>query len=138
MISTNDEQRPDMATLVKEAELEVARTKRLLHESLRLASETGSRLAREARRKATPALLVAVALGVAVAAGATLIALRNRPTGGRRVRNQPSLTADLARAAGIWMLRAAALRLGVALTERLGGSMAPPLPALAVPPSHAE
>jgi hypothetical protein len=109
-----------MTTEVLDAELEVARTKRRFQESLQLAGETSSRLATEMRRKATPALIVAVVAGSAVVAGAAFVVTRREPR--RRRSHQPSATGMVARAVGIWLLRAAALHLAQVLVAKFRDS----------------
>jgi protein-S-isoprenylcysteine O-methyltransferase Ste14 len=116
------EQRDDMTTQVLDAELEVARSRQRLQDSLQLAGETGSRLAEEMRRKAAPAVIVAVVVGGAVVAGAAFMAARGAPRRRWRGSNQASATGILARAVGVWLLRAAALRLAEALTAKFRDS----------------
>jgi hypothetical protein len=112
----NEEQRDEMTTEVQRAEQEVARTKQRFEQSVQLAGETGSRLAAEMRRKATPALIAAVVVGGAVVAGAAFVVARGGPR--RRGSNQPSATGVLARAVGVWLLRAAALHVAQALAAK--------------------
>jgi hypothetical protein len=121
----NEEQGDDMTTEVQHAEQEVERTKQRFEQSLQLAGETGSRLAAEMRRKATPALIVAVVVGGAAVAGAALVVARGGPR--RRVSNQPSATGILARAVGVWLLRAAALHLAQTLAAKFRDSASPML-----------
>jgi hypothetical protein len=122
----NEEQRDDMTTEVRDAELEVARTKQQFQQSLQLAGETGSRLAAEMRKKATPTLIAAVVVGGVVVAGAAFMVARGqqrgRWRGSNRRSNRPSPTGMLARAVGVWLLRAAALRLAEALSAKFRDS----------------
>ena len=113
---------------VHDAELEVARTKQLFQESLQLAGETSHRLAAEMRKKATPALIVAVVVGGAVLAGAAFTVARG-DTRARWRSSRPSPTGILARAIGAWLLRAAALRVAEALAAKFGNSTPPALAA---------
>lgn len=103
---------------VQDAEREVARSKLQFQESLQLASAAGSRLAANVRRKLRPSVLIAVAGGVVVVAGVVVLASRGQQ---RRVRAsaRPSATGIVARAAAVWVLRAAALRLAVMLATKL-------------------
>ena len=108
---------------IEAAELDVARTKQRFQQSLELAGETSSRLAAEMRKKATPAMIVAVVVvGGAALAGAAFVVTR----GERRSRwgssNRPTTTGILARAAGVWLLRTAALRLSEALVAKFDNS----------------
>lgn len=115
----------ELARGVVDAEREVARTKLRLRESLQLASETGSRLVTEVRKQATPVLLVAAAVGVVAVAGLAIATGRGTPGRGWRASKQPSPSRQLAREAGIWLLRAAAWRVATALAVRFrdsGGS----------------
>jgi hypothetical protein len=121
----NEEQRDDMTTEVQDAELEVARTKQRFEQSLQLAGETGSRLAAEMRRKATPGLLAAVVVGGAVLAGAAFVVARGQQRGRWSGSSRPSPTGMLARAVGVWLLRAAALRLAEAMAAKFRDSMRP-------------
>lgn len=115
-----------MTTDVEDAQRDVASSRRHLQESLRLAGEAGSRLAVAARKKVTPPLVIAVVLGVAVAAGVAIAAARGRSGRRWRTARQPTLSGDLARAAGTWLVRAIALRVAVKLTERLRESPSEP------------
>lgn len=120
------------ATEVEHAELEVARSKQRLQESLHIAGETGSRLATEIRRKATPALIIAGVVGGAVAAGAAITMARSE-TRRRRRSGVSSATGMLARAVGAWLLRAAALRFAEVLAAKLRDSAPPALAARPAP-----
>jgi hypothetical protein len=115
-----------MTTEVMEAEREVAEAKQQLQQSLKLAGEAGSRLATVARKKATP-VLIAVAVGVAVVAGVTLVAARSEPRRRRRA-SSSSASGELARAVGGWVLRAVALRLAVTLAAKFRDAQASRLP----------
>lgn len=106
-----------MTTDVEEAQRDVANSKRHLQESLRLAGEAGSRLAVAAREKMTPPLVIGLVLGVAVVAGVAIAASRGRSSRWRDAQ-RPTLTGDLARAAGTWLVRAIVLRAAVKLAER--------------------
>jgi heme O synthase-like polyprenyltransferase len=114
-----------MTTEVQDAELEVARTKQRFQQSLQLAGETGSRLATEMRRKATPALIAVMVVGGAVVAGAAFVVTRGQQRDRSRGTNRPSPTGMLARAVGLWLLRAAALRLAEALAAKFRDSTEP-------------
>jgi heme O synthase-like polyprenyltransferase len=114
-----------MTTEVQDAELEVARTKQRFQQSLQLAGETGSRLAVEMRRKATPALIAVMVVGGAVVAGAAFVVTRGQQRDRSRSTNRPSPTGMLARAVGLWLLRAAALRLAEALAAKFRDSTEP-------------
>jgi hypothetical protein len=115
------------ATEVEDAELEVARSKQRLQESLQIAGETGSRLATEIRRKATPALIVAAIVGGAVAAGAAITMARSETRRRRSSSSASSATGILARAVGAWLLRAAALRFAEAFAAKLRDAPPPVL-----------
>jgi hypothetical protein len=127
MVHMKEEQHNDMTTEVMNAERDVARTKQRFQESLQLAGETGSRLVAEMRAKATPKLLVAVVVSGAVVAGAAFMVARREPRRHRRTSNAASPTGALVRAVGVWLLRAAALRLTATLVAKLGASAAPAL-----------
>lgn len=114
---------------VVDAEREVTRTKLRLRESLQLASETGSRLVTQVRKQATPALVLGVVVSVLAVAGATIIAVRSGPARGWRASQQPSPARKLARQAGIWLLRVAALRVVGAVAARTRDSRRPASPA---------
>ena len=122
------------ATEVEHAELEVARSKQRLQESLHVAGETGSRLATEIRKKATPALIIAAAVGGAVVAGAAITMARSETRRRRRSSGVSAATGILARAVGAWLLRAAALRFAEVLAAKLRDSTPPALAARAAPP----
>jgi hypothetical protein len=107
-----------MTTEVEDAEQQVAASKQRFQESLRSAGEAGTRLAVEARKKVTPALLAAVVAGVVVVAGVALVASRSKRRARGRQAPQPSLTGELTRAAGTWLLRAVALRLAANIAAR--------------------
>ena len=111
-----------MTTGIQDAELEVARTKLRFQQSLQLAGETGSRLATDIQRKLTPSLIVALVVGGVVLGGTALVIARGEP---RRRSNQPSATGVVARAVGVWLLRAAALRLAEALAAKFRESSPP-------------
>lgn len=115
------------ATEVEHAELEVARSKQRLQESLHAAGETGSRLAAEIRRKATPALIIAAIVGGAVVAGAAITMERSATRRRLSSSGVSSATGILARAVGAWLLRAAALRFAGALAAKFGDSTPPAL-----------
>ena len=119
---------------IEAAELDVARTKQLFQQSLELAGETSSRLAAEMRKKATPAMILAVVVGGAALAGAAFAMTRGESRRGWGSSSRPTATGILARAVGAWLLRAAALRLSEALVAKLADS-APARPRLAVEPS---
>jgi hypothetical protein len=121
------------ATEVEHAELEVARSKRRLQESLHVAGETGSRLATEIRRKATPALIIAAVVGGAVVAGAAITMARSETRRRRSSASASSATGMLARAVGAWLLRAAALRFAEVLAAKLRDSTPPVLAGHAAP-----
>jgi hypothetical protein len=115
-----------MTSDVQDAERDVAKSKRRLQESLRVAGETGTRLAVEVRKKVTPTLVVAALAGAAVVGVALLVARRNsRPRW--RAPQQPSLTGQVARAAGMWLLRAVAVRVAGELAAKFRDAQAPAL-----------
>lgn len=118
MISDSENDGARLVAGVLDAEREVTRTKLRLRESLQLASETGSRLVTQVRKQATPALVLGVVVSVLAVAGVTIMAVRSGPARGRRTFQQPSPAQKLAREAGIWLLRAVALRLVAAVAER--------------------
>lgn len=119
---------------IEAAELDVARTKQLFQESLELAGETSSRLAAEMRRKATPALVVAVVVvGGAALAGAAFAMTRGESRNRWATSSRPTATGILARAVGVWLLRTAALRLSETLVAKFAAS-APARPRLAAEP----
>lgn len=105
-------------TEVEQAERDVATSKRRFQESLRLAGETGTRLAADVRKKATPAVMVTVAASVALVAGVTFAASRSRAAPRRRVRREPSFAGDLTRAAGGWVLRTLVLHVVTTMAAR--------------------
>jgi hypothetical protein len=105
-----------MTTGIQDAELEVARSKLRFQQSLQLAGETGSRLATDIQRKLTPSLIVGLIVGGVVLGGTALVVARGEPR--RRGSNQRSATGVVARAVGVWLLRAAALRLAEALAAK--------------------
>jgi hypothetical protein len=115
----NGEKRDDMTTEILDAELEVARSKARLQQSLQVAGETGSRLATEMRSKATPALIAAVLVGGAAVVGTAYLVARREPRH-RGWSRRPSAGGMVARAVGVWLLRAAALRLAQALAAKFG------------------
>ena len=121
-----------MTTGIQDAELEVARTKLRFQQSLQLAGETGSRLATEIQRKVTPSLIVALVVGGVVLGGTALVVARGAPR--RRGFNQPSATGMVARAVGVWLLRAAALRLAGALATKFRDSPPPMIAGESEPP----
>ena len=112
---------------IEAAELDVARTKQRIAQSLQLAGETSSRFATEVPRKVPPALIVAVVVGGAVLAGAAFAVARRQPRGHWRSSSRPSATGIVARAVGAWLLRAAALRLTQTLVAKLRDSAPPPV-----------
>jgi hypothetical protein len=114
---------------IEAAELDVARTKQRIEQSPQLAGETSSRLAAEFPKKATPALIVALAVGGAVLAGAALVVASRQPRGHWRSSSRPSATGIVARAVGAWLLRAAVLRLTETLVAKLRDSTPPVLAA---------
>jgi hypothetical protein len=109
-----------MTTGIQDAELEVARTKLRFQQSLQLAGETGSRLATEIQRKLTPSLIVALVVGGVVLGGTAMVVARREPR--RRRPHQPSVSGIVARAVGVWLLRAAALRLAQTLAAKFRDS----------------
>jgi hypothetical protein len=121
---------------VQDAEVEVARSKQQLQRSLEQAGETSSRLAAEMRKKATPALIAAVVVGGAALAGVAFAVTRGETRPRRGGSGRASPTGILARAVGVWLLRAAALRVAEALAAKLRDSRPPARaaqPALAAP-----
>lgn len=118
----SEEKRDDVTSEIQDAELEVTRTKQRLRQSLQVAGETGSRLATEMRSKATPALIAAVLVGGVAVAGTTYLVVARREPRRRSSGHQPSAGAIVVRAIGVWLLRAAALRLAQALAAKFGDS----------------
>lgn len=119
---------------VQDAELEVARSKQQLQQSLQHAGETSSRLAAEIRNKATPALIAAVVVGGAVLAGAAYTLGRGNTRPRWRSASSASPTGILARAVGVWLLRAAAVRVAEAFAAKLRDSTPPALAAQSAVP----
>lgn len=122
-----------MTSDVQDAERDVAKSKQRLHDSLRQAGETGTRLAMEVRKKMTPTLVVAAVVG-ATAVGVAVIIARSSSRPRWRAPRQPTLTGQVARAAGMWLLRAVALRVAAELSTRFRDAQTP---ALAQPRSAA-
>lgn len=115
-----------MTTDVQDAERDVAKSKERLHESLRAVGETGTRLAVEVRNKVTPTLVVAAVAGAAAVGLAVMVARRSsRPSW--RANQDPTLTGRLARAAGMWLLRAVAVRVAAELASKFRDSQTPAL-----------
>lgn len=115
-----------MTSDVQDAERDVASSKQRFQESLRLAGESGTRLAVEVKKSVTPTLLVAVGIGaVAVAVG---LVLRSNTRSRRLASQRASLSGNLARAAGGWLLRAIATRVAVQVATSLRDANAVALP----------
>lgn len=111
---------------VQAAEREVAKRKQRLQESLRVAGQAGNRLAGEVRRKITPTLVVAAVAGAAAVGVAMAIARSNsRPRW--RPAQQPSVAGQVARAAGMWLLKTVALRVAHELAEKYRDEHSPAL-----------
>jgi hypothetical protein len=79
------------------------------------------------RKKATPALIAAVVVGGAVIAGAAFVVARGQPRRRWSGSNQPSPAGMLARAIGVWLVRAAASRVAEALAAKFLDATSPAL-----------
>lgn len=121
-----------MTTDVQDAERDVAKSKQRFQESLRAAGETGTRLAGEVRKKMTPTLIVATVVGAA-AVGVAVVVARGSSRPRWRRNEEPSLAGQVARAAGMWLLRAVAVKVAQQLVAKLQDAqtpaLAPPRPA---------
>lgn len=115
-----------MTTDVQDAERDVAKSKQRFQESLRVAGETGTRLAGEVRKKMTPTLVVAAVVGAA-AVGVAVVVARSSSRPRWRPAHQSSLTGQVARAAGMWLLRAIAVRVAQELTVKFREAQTPAL-----------
>jgi len=115
-----------MTTDVQDAERDVAKKKQRFQESLRVAGETGTRLAGEVRKKMTPTLVVAAVVGAA-AVGVAVVVARSGSRPRWRAPQAPSLTGQVARAAGMWLLRAVAVRVAQQLVVQFRDSQTPAL-----------
>jgi len=123
----------DIPDDVLDAEREVEERKQAFHDSLRVAGESGSRLAKSVGQQAKPMLIgTAAVLGTAALVVIVVAVARSRrrnvwaaPRSSRNI-----WTSTLARSAGFWLLRIAAKRFAEEVNLRLAdpatnGSAAP-------------
>lgn len=115
-----------MTSDVQDAERDVAKSKQRFQESLRVAGETGTRLAGEVRKQITPTLVVAAVVGAA-AVGVAVVVARSGSRRRWRAAQQPTLTGQVARAAGMWLLRAIAVRMVQQLAVKFRDAQTPAL-----------
>ncbi len=115
----------DISDELLEAEREVQQRRLALTESLRVAGESGSRLATQVRQLAKP--LVVGSCVVLVTAAVVVVAVavsrsKRRGAGGWLAPRRSSLAVSVARGAGLWLLRVAARRVLEQVAARLAAS----------------
>lgn len=115
-----------MTTEVQDAERDVAQSKQGLQQSLRVARETSRSFALQLRKKLLPTLVVAGLVGAA-ALGVAVVVARGTARPRWRAPGQRSLTGEVARAAGRWLLRAVAVRVAAELVAQVGAVRSPEL-----------
>jgi len=115
-----------MTSHVQNGKRDVNKNKQRFPESLRGARETGSRAALEAKKQ-VPKLVIAAAAGTAILGVAVAVAASRRSARPRWLapRESSFLTSPIARAAGLWLLRAVAQRVVAAAAVKLVDSHAP-------------
>jgi hypothetical protein len=117
---------------IARAEAQVAEQRANLTRSLKAASKSGEKFARRLGHELKPAVTAAVVLAGAAAVVGISVALVRRSSRNRgwRAPAQPSLIGNVAKAAGLWALRAVARRVAQELVARLS-QPTPAAPALA-------
>lgn len=115
-----------MTTEVQDAERDVAESKQGLQQSLRVARETTRSLSLTLRKKMLPTLVVAGLVGAA-ALGIAVVVARGMARPRWRAPRQTSLTGEVARAAGMWLLRAVAVRVAAELVAEVRAVGSPEL-----------
>jgi hypothetical protein len=110
----------DVPADILDAEREVELRKSELKNSLRVAGESGSRLAHSVGAQAKPVVVgAAVVMGLAVVAGIVVAVSRSRRGPVWQAPRRPSLLSNIARGAGFWLVRVAAKRLAEEAAARL-------------------
>src|ERR1041384_14035 len=106
---------------IARAEAQVAEQRAKLTRSLQAASNSGEKFARKLSHELKPAMTAAVVVaGAAAVVGISVaIARRSSRNRGWSAPGQPSLFANVAKAAGLWALRAVARRAAQELVARL-------------------
>lgn len=115
-----------MTTEVQDAERDVAESKQGLQQSLRVARDTTRRISLKLREKMLPTLVVAGLVGAA-ALGVAVVVGRGTARPRWRAPRQRSLTGEVARAAGMWLLRAVAVRVAAELVAQVRTERSPEL-----------
>lgn len=121
----------DIPDDVLDAEREVEQRKQEFHDSLRVAGESGSRLAKSVGKQAKPLLIGgAVVLGTAALVGIVVAVSRSRRRNvwlppARLGSSRTIWSSTLARSAGFWLLRLAAKRFADEVSVRLADPAVP-------------